>query len=606
MTGSKQDFQLMIFSAAAAVLAPMCLALGGFAQSQGGQQPSTLPQVSDKTQVRIPDGTAVQVVVKNSLSSESAKKDDLLELVVAEPVIVNGVTVIKAGTVARGMVVQAKKATEKKDGLLAWTPKDVSGADGALVPLRLLKMPGPGGKKITGGDVGLTALGIALLPLAATAPEFWEGLFDGLFQRGGQGPQGRTAEVPAGERFLVFVNGDVTMATKGAPLSEARVSESPTAPAITATEETPKPLERWSFQAFDPSVQDKSAQLLSAIRKAAADGCRLVAACDKGLLLEKVARPPDLYRYRVLPNSPLYDAELVQAFLNQCGALGYRWWHNTRGEASWDESYCVMEKAPGRPNQFQYICPPAPGVFGSSVSTKRVAQVNQWFAETYREGFVGGYHVPFRGAVMERVAEVTAPPMLEQLDPAEPYLWLTELLPQQLTPDARVALENLRGVDFEKSSRKLVPEIQAAAARGYRVVHCGKLLSCDCLLANAVRPTGGIYEYEFRAVEPADLKTLAATLTEIAAKGFRLHSVVRELHSSWSGTQVLDVLLEKDPQAKDRYAYDVLMDKTSEGLLGAMNAVAEQSYALRMFACTTQPPKDGRPGWFAIMEKALH
>jgi hypothetical protein len=572
------------------------------------QQPSAtvLRQPSHAMQVKIPDGTAVHVVMKNSVSSESATKDDLLELVVAEPVVVDGVTVITAGATARGMVVQAKKSTEKKDGSLAWGTKDVSAADGTLVPLRLLKMPGPGGKKLTAGDVGTAAL----LGAAATllAPQAWAYvLLDALFPTGARPPRGRAVEVPAGEHFLAFVNGDVAVATKGAALPEPGGGKASVSPAVAGTKETAMPQERWSFVQFDRPFSlsaEFTSEFRATIGKAAAEGHRLAAVCDKGVLLDKAASPPDLYRYLILPISER-DFDKFQPALNQRGAWGYRWWHNALGDARLDEFLCLMEKAPGRPNQFQYVYPPEPGTFGTTTSAKQGARVQQRVAEVYREGYREAYHVPSRGAVMERAAEVPPAALTEgALDPAEPYLWLPELLPPRLTPEARASLEELRGRDFETSARKLVAEIQAAAARGYRVVSCSLVVfDYDCLLAKRANPTGGMYEYKFLSVVPEGLKTASTILDEAGAKGYRLHGVLTT--GDRPADKNIEILLEKDPQGRQRYVYEVFTEKTVEGLLSAMNAATGWGYLLKKFYWSKQLEEAGYPGWVAIMEKPL-
>jgi hypothetical protein len=545
------------------------------AQADRQTMPS-LPPVAERVQVRIPGGTPVHVVLNSPISSETSKKDELLEFVVAEPVIVDGATVIAAGAVGHGKVVEAKKSAEGKDGVLAWAPTEVSTEGGTPVPLRLLKMPPPG-RRANASDVVWTVMAYAFFPVLLTGDEGW----DLLLGTGEQHQRGRAAEVQTGEHFLVFVKGDA-VATGARTNSSGPVAESPP---FVSRESKPirssKPLSFVPLEAdyFIGSEKQFLLELQTKLDKAAAGGFRLVAATDKGLLLEKAAISPDLYRYRVLPISES-DYEKLGAALNQGGVWGYRWWRNALGEARWDEFVCVLEKPPGRPNQFQYEYPSKPGTLGTTVSAKQVRKVNQWFAEAYQEGYREGYHIPYRGAVLERFAEPPAGAhRFEELDRNEPYLWLPGL-----------------------SSLSIIREIRAAASSGHRVMRCSYMAAFyDCLLTKAAKPGEGAYDYQLFSVEPGALETLEGTLNRVGAQGYRVQDVVTT--AGGSSRSNLELLLEKAPQDGAHYQYGVIRDKTAEGLVSALNDAAEQGYVLRKYYYSEQLRGNSSPGWVAVVER---
>jgi len=65
--------------------------------------------------MRIPEGTGITVALDHELSSASAHKNDGFTATVAEPILVNGETVIPAGASVAGRVLDANRADSARD-----------------------------------------------------------------------------------------------------------------------------------------------------------------------------------------------------------------------------------------------------------------------------------------------------------------------------------------------------------------------------------------------------------------------------------------------------------------------------------------------------------
>lgn len=178
---------------------------------RGKEQVDARLHAAEPAGVKIPDGTAVHVVLTKTISSEDAKQGEVVELTVAEPVQIHGVEVIASGSKARATIVKAHKTSPNgKPGELVIAMQDVVAADGTHIPLRLLKkaLPRLGSDAADIGEnilVGIAApFVIFYLPIA--------GLESPQVQKRKQ--LGRPAIVGAGENFLVFVNGETTVKVK--------------------------------------------------------------------------------------------------------------------------------------------------------------------------------------------------------------------------------------------------------------------------------------------------------------------------------------------------------------------------------------------------------
>jgi hypothetical protein len=153
-------------------------------------------------EVKIADGTQLEVELASNVSSNTAKEGDIVDFTVVSPVIVNGLTIIEKGAPAKARIAVVKKAGYwGKAGRVGWAMQDVLAADGTRVPLRMES-------KLTGDSKGGTvATGVVVTSIVFfPAAPFWG------FKKG------KNAVYPAGKRFPAFVHGDVTV--KGKPVEK--------------------------------------------------------------------------------------------------------------------------------------------------------------------------------------------------------------------------------------------------------------------------------------------------------------------------------------------------------------------------------------------------
>ena len=157
--------------------------------------------------VSVPDGTEVEIQLTNNASGEEMKVGDVVDFVVVGPVTLNGVTIFEKGAGARARITTAKRAGHwGKAGKLEWAMQDVMATDGNRIPARFTQRHIGDSK---GGTVAVAAVAttVFLGPL---------GLLWGL-------KKGKPAIIPAGNRYSVFVHGDVKIKGKtGEATAEAK------------------------------------------------------------------------------------------------------------------------------------------------------------------------------------------------------------------------------------------------------------------------------------------------------------------------------------------------------------------------------------------------
>lgn len=154
---------------------------------------------STPVEVAVPDGTEIEIELKNNLSGEEAKLGDIVDFTVVRPVQVNGVTIVVQGASAKGRITNAKKAGRwGRTGKLEWAMSDVLTVSGMRVPMRFTKSTQGGSK---GGTVAVAAIATTVL----LGPV---GLLWGL-------KKGKKAEIPAGNKYSVFVDGNSTIKMNG-------------------------------------------------------------------------------------------------------------------------------------------------------------------------------------------------------------------------------------------------------------------------------------------------------------------------------------------------------------------------------------------------------
>lgn len=151
-----------------------------------------------EVEVKIPDGTEIEIQLQNTLSGEEARLGDIVDFTLVRAVQVKGVTVFERDAHARAKITTAKKSGHwGKAGKLEWAMQDVQAADGNRVPARFNKRELGDSK---GGTVAVAAV--------AT------GLFVGPFALLWGLKKGRPAVIPSGNRYTVFVHGDTTVKAK--------------------------------------------------------------------------------------------------------------------------------------------------------------------------------------------------------------------------------------------------------------------------------------------------------------------------------------------------------------------------------------------------------
>ena len=160
----------------------------------------------EPVEVKVPDGTEIEVELKNNVSGQEVKVGDIVDLTVIRPVQVGGVTIVEKGASARARITTAKKAGHwGKAGKLEWTMQDVQAVDGNRLPARFTKRDTGDSK---GGTVA-TATAITAVVFFPAAP-LWG------FKKG------KPAVMPAGTRYTVFVSGDTAVKGKAAPSAPAQ------------------------------------------------------------------------------------------------------------------------------------------------------------------------------------------------------------------------------------------------------------------------------------------------------------------------------------------------------------------------------------------------
>jgi hypothetical protein len=160
---------------------------------------------SGDAEVNVPDGTEVEIQLTNNASGEQMKVGDVVDFVVVGPVSVNGMTIFEKGAGARARITTAKRAGHwGKAGKLEWAMQDVMASDGNRIPARFTQRHIGDSK---GGTVAVAAVATTVL----LGPV---GLLWGL-------KKGKPAVIPAGNRYSVFVHGDVKIKGKPAEVTTA-------------------------------------------------------------------------------------------------------------------------------------------------------------------------------------------------------------------------------------------------------------------------------------------------------------------------------------------------------------------------------------------------
>jgi hypothetical protein len=167
-------------------------------QEQNSGVGSPVPQ-DPEGGLQIPDGTPIEIESPYTLRSIDFKPNDKISFRVVNPIMINGIKVVEADAIATGRIDKAKRGGHwGKAGLFVWTMQTVTAVDGSQIPLRVAPQRLRGDSK--GGTVATQMIITgALMPLIAPVA-----LLAG-FKRG------KDAFIPAGKRYVVYVEGNPTV-----------------------------------------------------------------------------------------------------------------------------------------------------------------------------------------------------------------------------------------------------------------------------------------------------------------------------------------------------------------------------------------------------------
>lgn len=156
---------------------------------------STMP-VQPPTTNMLHDGTPMKLRLFNKLDSHTAKNGDQIPFAVENDVVVGGVTVLRRGTPATGVVTQAEASkTMGRAGKLSFTINAIELQNGSKVPVRAFNRTS--GENRTGEMVGMM-VETAIWVSPAAAPFFL------LIH-------GTNTVFPRGTEINAFVNGDIPL-----------------------------------------------------------------------------------------------------------------------------------------------------------------------------------------------------------------------------------------------------------------------------------------------------------------------------------------------------------------------------------------------------------
>jgi hypothetical protein len=96
--------------------------------------PAVPPDGAPSIEVKIPDQTPVQLAVSSDVSSNDLQEGSIVEMIVVEPVIQNGVTVIPRGAEARARIMAVRHTSLGSSGQVVWFMQDITSTTGDRIP----------------------------------------------------------------------------------------------------------------------------------------------------------------------------------------------------------------------------------------------------------------------------------------------------------------------------------------------------------------------------------------------------------------------------------------------------------------------------------------
>jgi len=172
--------------------------------------------------IKLQDGTQVDIITTQAISSKSAKEGEQIIFQMAEDVMVDGKIVIKANSIVKGEVTEVEKAKMLgKAGKLEFSLDYAKAVDGQNIRLRATKA-----LEGKGNEGGAIAGAIFFAPLALI--------------------KGKEVTIEKGKRFTVYVDRDYAITPQVSQIASQATTDSlsnksqTTAPAISLADELKK------------------------------------------------------------------------------------------------------------------------------------------------------------------------------------------------------------------------------------------------------------------------------------------------------------------------------------------------------------------------------
>ena len=509
------------------------------------------PAALKTSAVRVADGTPIEIELKTNISSEDIKPGTAVDFAIVQPLRIGEVTVVERGAPVKVRIKEAKKAMHwGRQGALILIPEGVLAVDGSEIGLRFAEPE----IRDEGGEAGKIATTIVLVPLYIyyfPLTAVWVGMAS---------RKGQPVVTRAGERYEVYVDGDVMVKAEaslqpvGHPIEEnsqpfvmmeerERPAGSPDSAPISAGEEADPELNLGQRYLL---LKNEGSDLQRQLTSAAAAGFHVTRWQHDGIILEKVASPPDTFRYLRLESSA---AVRLQNQLNELGASGYRL---LRGSASswqvqniplgYTQKFSVLLEKEPHPHNYRYWLVDLPPNMDSRFLRKQVLALRevtaQAMAEAYQQGYQEVEQISFVGgrygggfAILEKpIATLPGQPARGEFE-TEWFLSLHASKPSALQQ-----------------------EVNEAAARGYRMTPSG-------FLEKVAKPPD---TYEYLLLPNKKGPELERKLNEAGARGFHFSP-----NSHW---------LEKSAHSTGQYQYLVLENTQLSALNDVMAKPVAQGY----------------------------
>jgi hypothetical protein len=154
------------------------------------------PKPSGVLQIRVPDGTPVDLTTISTLSSDDVREGMTIHLKVLNDVTIDGVTILRKDSDARARVYVITQPTFiSKVGEVEWAMEDIAAINGDLVPATFapLEPHSATASDIAAADTGTT----------------WQ------FRKN------KPSTMPAGRRLRATIHGDIVLKVPAAPAAQA-------------------------------------------------------------------------------------------------------------------------------------------------------------------------------------------------------------------------------------------------------------------------------------------------------------------------------------------------------------------------------------------------